>query len=84
MSPTRSPLPTGPEDLVVNTGPVIALGKIGAFDLIKELPIGQLAHGRRRRDRTNRDDLAQTVSDRRRRLIPVYDHPFLFVHRVSM
>jgi len=31
-------LPSAPE-LVVNTGPLIALGKIGAFDLIKQLPI---------------------------------------------
>jgi hypothetical protein len=27
-------LPSEPEDLVVNTGPIIALGKIEAFDLI--------------------------------------------------
>jgi uncharacterized protein len=39
MQPTRSPLPTAPEELVVNTGPLIALGKIGVFDLIKRLPM---------------------------------------------
>jgi hypothetical protein len=32
-------LPSAPEELVVNTGPLIALGKIGAFDLIRQLPI---------------------------------------------
>jgi len=32
-------LPTAPEDLVVNTGPLIALGKIDALDLIQQLPI---------------------------------------------
>jgi predicted nucleic acid-binding protein len=32
-------LPNAPENLVINTGPLIALGKIGAFDLIKQLPI---------------------------------------------
>jgi predicted nucleic acid-binding protein len=32
-------LSSEPEDIVVNTGPLIALGKIGAFDLIKQLPL---------------------------------------------
>ena len=32
-------MPSAPEELVVNTGPLIALGKIGAFDLINQLPI---------------------------------------------
>lgn len=32
-------MPTAPEDLVVNTGPLIALGKIAALDLIRQLPI---------------------------------------------
>ena len=39
MLPTRSPLLSAPEFLVVNTGPLIALGKIDAFDLVKQLPI---------------------------------------------
>ena len=32
-------MPSAPEDLVVNTGPLIALGKIEAFDLIRQLPL---------------------------------------------
>jgi predicted nucleic acid-binding protein len=32
-------LPSAPEHLVINTGPLIALGKTGAFDLIRQLPI---------------------------------------------
>jgi predicted nucleic acid-binding protein len=32
-------LPSEPDEIVVNTGPLIALGKIGAFDLIKQLPL---------------------------------------------
>lgn len=32
-------MPSAPEELVVNTGPLIALGKIGAFELIEQLPI---------------------------------------------
>jgi hypothetical protein len=32
-------LPTAPEDIVVNTGPLIALGKIGAFEIIGRLPL---------------------------------------------
>ena len=39
MSSTRSPLPSAPEELVVNTGPLIALGRIDAFDFIGQLPI---------------------------------------------
>lgn len=34
-----SPLPTEPERLVVNTGPLIALGRVGAFEIIGRLPI---------------------------------------------
>lgn len=32
-------MPNAPESLVINTGPLIALGKIDAFDIIKQLPI---------------------------------------------
>jgi uncharacterized protein len=32
-------LPSAPEALVINTGPLIALGKVDAFDLIHQLPI---------------------------------------------
>lgn len=32
-------MPNAPEDLVINTGPLIALGRIDAFDLIGQLPI---------------------------------------------
>jgi predicted HTH domain antitoxin len=39
MVPTRSPLPNAPEHLVIDTGPLIALGKIDAFELIEQLPI---------------------------------------------
>jgi predicted nucleic acid-binding protein len=34
-----SPSPTEPERLVVNTGPLIALGRVGAFEIIGRLPI---------------------------------------------
>jgi predicted nucleic acid-binding protein len=32
-------LPTAPERLVVNTGPIIALGRVDALDIIGQLPI---------------------------------------------
>ncbi len=32
-------MPSAPENLVINTGPLIALGKIEAFDLVQQLPI---------------------------------------------
>jgi predicted nucleic acid-binding protein len=32
-------LPNEPEDIVVNTGPLIALGRIGAFEVIARLPL---------------------------------------------
>jgi hypothetical protein len=35
----RSPLPVEAERLVVNTGPLIALGRVGAFDIIGQLPV---------------------------------------------
>jgi hypothetical protein len=37
-----SPSPTEPERLVVNTGPLIALGRVGAFEIIGRLPIAFL------------------------------------------
>ncbi len=35
----RSPLPVEAERLVVNTGPLIALGRVDAFDIIGRLPV---------------------------------------------
>ena len=35
----RSPLPVEAERLVVNTGPLIALGRVDAFDIVGRLPV---------------------------------------------
>ena len=35
----RSPLPVEAERLVINTGPLIALGRVDAFDIIGRLPV---------------------------------------------
>ena len=35
----RSPLPVEADRLVVNTGPLIALGRVDAFDIIGRLPV---------------------------------------------
>jgi hypothetical protein len=35
----RSPLPVEADRLVVNTGPLIALGRVDAFDIISRLPV---------------------------------------------
>lgn len=40
---TRPRLPTAPEQLVVNTGPLIALGRIDAFEVVGQLPIKFIA-----------------------------------------
>ena len=32
-------MPSAPEDVVINTGPLVALGKIGAFDVVGRLPL---------------------------------------------
>lgn len=34
---TKPPLPTGAERLVINTGPLVALGRVGALDLVGAL-----------------------------------------------
>lgn len=39
MPSTRSPLPTEPNRIVVNTGPLIALGRIDAFGIVGQLPL---------------------------------------------
>jgi predicted nucleic acid-binding protein len=36
-------LPTAPEFLVVNTGPLIALGRVDAFEIVHRLPIKFIA-----------------------------------------
>lgn len=36
-------MPTEPEQLVVNTGPLISLGRIGAFEVVGQLPLEFLA-----------------------------------------
>ncbi len=43
MPTTRQRLPGAPEKLVVNTGPLVALGRIGALDIIGRLPIEFMA-----------------------------------------
>jgi predicted nucleic acid-binding protein len=44
MTPTtRSRLPEAPDRLVVNTGPLIALGRGGALDIVSQLPIKFIA-----------------------------------------
>ena len=40
---TRWSLPNGVERLVINTGPLISLGRAGALDIIEQLPIRFLA-----------------------------------------
>ncbi|HEY3353874.1 MAG TPA: hypothetical protein VGQ83_11545 [Polyangia bacterium] len=40
---TTSPSPSEPERLVVNTGPLISLGRVGALELVAKLPIAFLA-----------------------------------------
>lgn len=40
---TRWSLPSGVECLVINTGPLISLGRAGALDIIEQLPIRILA-----------------------------------------
>lgn len=40
---TRPRLPPAPEYLVVNTGPLIALGRIDAFEVVGQLPIKFIA-----------------------------------------
>lgn len=40
---TTSPSPAAPERLVVNTGPLISLGKVAALDLVAQLPITFIA-----------------------------------------
>jgi predicted nucleic acid-binding protein len=40
---TTSPSPSAPERLVINTGPLISLGRVGALDLVAQLPIAFVA-----------------------------------------
>ena len=39
---TTSPSPSVPERLVVNTGPLITLGRVGALEIIGRLPLEML------------------------------------------